>query len=150
MPDVAVGQFISTEEIVSQEKVIDMDPKMRLLDPDQTQFVTMTSRSKSRPALAEKVNWLEEQYINRIVTLTAAYTANGPSLTVSAPATGSRVIRSPTSHRSRTSSSGSRTPRTCNAMPMSYPMPARCGRAGAAGWPSEPEDRSSTGTAAWW
>jgi len=92
MPDVAVGQFISTEEIVSQEKVIDMDPKMRLLDPDQTQFVTMTSRSKSRPALAEKVNWLEEQYINRIVTLTAAYTANGPSLTVSA-ADGNSVFK---------------------------------------------------------
>ena len=49
MPDVAVGQFISTEEIVTQEKVVDMDPKMRLLDPDQTQFVTMTSaRSPTR------------------------------------------------------------------------------------------------------
>src|SRR5689334_8474060 len=41
---------------------------------------------------------------------------------VSAPATGSRVMRSPTSQRSRTSSSGSRTPRTCNAMRMSYPI----------------------------
>src|SRR5690349_5719080 len=47
---------------------------------------------------------------------------NPPSLTVSAPATGSRVTLSPTSHRSRTSSSGSRTPRTCNAIRMSYPI----------------------------
>ena len=47
---------------------------------------------------------------------------NPPSLTVSAPATGSKVTRSPTSHRSRTSSSGSTTPRTCNAMRQSYPI----------------------------
>jgi hypothetical protein len=92
MPDVAVGQFISTEEVVAEEKVVDMDPKMRLLDPDQTQFVTMSSRTKSRPATREKVNWLEEQYINRVVALTAAYTAAGPTLTVSA-ADGASVFK---------------------------------------------------------
>src|SRR2546421_3854392 len=37
-------------------------------------------------------------------------------LTVSAPGTGSKVTRSPSSHRSRTSSSGRSTPRTCSAM----------------------------------
>ena len=41
---------------------------------------------------------------------------NPPSASVSAPGTGSKVTRSPTSQRSRTSSSGSTTPRTCNAM----------------------------------
>lgn len=77
MADIAVGTFISTEEVLSDEKVIDMDPKMRLLDPDQTQFTTMTSRTKARPATREKVNWLEEQYVNIVVTVAAAGYASG-------------------------------------------------------------------------
>ena len=47
MAEVAVGATISTEEILADERVIDMDPKMRLLDPDQTQFTTMTQRMPS-------------------------------------------------------------------------------------------------------
>jgi hypothetical protein len=84
MADVAVGTFISTEEIVAEEKVVDMDPKMRLLDPDQTQFVTMTSRTKARPATREKVNWLEERYINRVITVTANYASGAVTIVVSA------------------------------------------------------------------
>ena len=60
MAEVAVGAMVNTDEIVADEKVVDMDPKMRLLDPDQTQFTTMTSRMGHRAATREKVNWLEE------------------------------------------------------------------------------------------
>ena len=55
MAEVNVGTAVSTEEVVADEKVVDMDPKMRLLDPDQTQFTTMTSRMGSRVATREKV-----------------------------------------------------------------------------------------------
>ena len=48
MPDIVVGAFTSTEEILPDagaglpdEKVVDMDPKIRKLDPDSTQFTTM-------------------------------------------------------------------------------------------------------------
>jgi hypothetical protein len=83
MAEVVVGTQVSTDEIVADEKVVDMDPKIRLLDPDQTQFTTMTSRQGSRTATREKVNWLEEQYVNDVLTTTATYTSGGTSVTVS-------------------------------------------------------------------
>jgi hypothetical protein len=83
MAEVAVGAMVNTDEIVADEKVIDMDPKMRLLDPDQTQFTTMTSRMGSRAATREKINWLEESYVNDVMT-SPAYTAGAATITVSA------------------------------------------------------------------
>ena len=50
------------------EKVIDMDERIRVLKPDDTQFTTMTSRATSRQATREKVNWLEEEDFPRVVT----------------------------------------------------------------------------------
>jgi hypothetical protein len=84
MADIAVGAFVQTEEFLADEKVVDMDPKMRLLDPDQTQFTTMTQRAVNRPATREKVNWLEEQYVNTVITTTAGYTAGATTVVVSA------------------------------------------------------------------
>jgi Family of unknown function (DUF5309) len=84
MAEVAVGTMVNTDEVVADEKVVDMDPKMRLLDPDQTQFTTMTSRQGSRATTREKVNWLEEQYVNDVLTTSAGYTAGAATFSVSA------------------------------------------------------------------
>jgi len=81
MAEVAVGTNVSTEEFVADEKVIDMDPTMRKLDPDQTQFTTMTSRVGSRVATREKINWLEEQYVLDVFSMTA-YTAGAATITL--------------------------------------------------------------------
>ena len=54
------------------ERIIDMDEKIRVLRPDESQFTTMTSRTPTRVATSEKVNWLEEEDFPRIVTNTAA------------------------------------------------------------------------------
>lgn len=83
MADINVGTFISTEEPLADEKVVDMDPKMRLLDPDQTQFTTMTSRMPSRAATREKVNWLEEQYVNNVFTVGTGGAAGATSIVLS-------------------------------------------------------------------
>jgi len=84
MAEVAVGTMISTEEPVADEKVIDMDSQMKKLDPDQTQFTTMTSRVGSRAATREKVNWLEESYVTDVITTTAGYTSGATTVVVSA------------------------------------------------------------------
>ena len=84
MAEVAVATAVSTDEISASEPVVDMDPKMRLLDPDQTQFTTMTSRMGSRAATREKVNWLEEAYVNDVITTTAGYTSGATTVVVSA------------------------------------------------------------------
>jgi len=84
MADIAAGAFVTTEEFLADEKVVDMDPKMRLLDPDSTQFTTMSQKTTNRVATREKVNWLEEQYVNTVVTLTAGHTAGAATVVVSA------------------------------------------------------------------
>jgi Family of unknown function (DUF5309) len=84
MAEVAVGAMVNTDEIVADEKVVDMDPTIRKLDPDQTQFTTMTSRMGSRTATREKVNWLEETYVNDVITTTAGYTSGAVTVVVSA------------------------------------------------------------------
>ena len=83
MAEVAVGAMVNTDEIVADEKVVDMDSRIRLLDPDQTQFTTMTSRMGSRAATREKVNWLEESYVTDVVTTTAGYTSGATTVVVS-------------------------------------------------------------------
>jgi hypothetical protein len=81
MPAIAVGTEVSTEEVLADERVIDMDPKMRVLDPDSTQFDTFTRRLHSRAATREKVTWLEEEYIGRVLTA-AAYTSGAATINV--------------------------------------------------------------------
>jgi len=82
MAEVAVASFVDTQEIVADEKIIDMDPKMRLLDPDSTQFTTMTQRMPSRMATREKFNWLEEAYISDVYTA-SAYTSGAATIVLS-------------------------------------------------------------------
>jgi hypothetical protein len=72
MAGTVVQGNVSTEEVLPDERVIDMDERIRLLDPDQTQFSTMTSRTTSRQAIREKVNWLEEEMFPNVVTSAAA------------------------------------------------------------------------------
>lgn len=72
MAGTVVQGNISTEEVLPDERVIDMDEKIRMLDPDQTQFTTMSSRTPSRQATREKVNWLEEEMFPNVVTSAAA------------------------------------------------------------------------------
>lgn len=82
---------VSTEEqlgpsaltAVEGEKVIDMNERIRVLNPDETQFTTMTSRLPSRQATREKVNWLEEEDFPRTVT-GDAQTSGSTTINVSA------------------------------------------------------------------
>jgi hypothetical protein len=91
MAEIAVGSTVSTEEVLADERVIDMDPKMRLLDPDQTQFTTMTSRMPSRSATREKFNWLEEQYVNDVFSMTA-YTSGAATITLTTAADANAIM----------------------------------------------------------
>ena len=59
---------VSTEEVATDERVVDMDDRIRKLKPDESQFSTMTDKLSSRTAIREKVNWLEEEDFPRQVT----------------------------------------------------------------------------------
>ena len=71
---------VSTEDVLPDERVVEMDEKIRVLRPDETQFTTMTSRTSSRASSREKVNWLEEEDFPRLVSLQSAATSGATSL----------------------------------------------------------------------
>src|SRR5215471_8675683 len=77
-----VGPSASTS--FGGERIIDMDEKIRVLRPDETQFTTMTSRTPSRVATSEKVHWLEEEDFPRIVTNSAAQLVGDTSFPLTA------------------------------------------------------------------
>ena len=75
---------VSTEEVLPDERVIDMDDRIRKLRPDENQFTTMTDKTPSRQTTREKVNWLEEDDFPRIVTTSAAATSGAVTLVLTA------------------------------------------------------------------
>jgi hypothetical protein len=73
--------------ILSNRRVIDMNPVVAQLDPDQSQFTTMLMKLSSRPAFSQKVEWIEDQYLPRVTTL-AASAASGDATISAATSTG--------------------------------------------------------------
>lgn len=75
MAGTIVQGAVSTAEVLggsdpdaAGERVLDMADRIRVLDPDDAQFTTMTDRASTRTAVREKVNWLEEEDFPRVVT----------------------------------------------------------------------------------
>ena len=77
--------------ILSNQRVIDMEPVIAELDPETSQFATMLNKLASRPAFSAKVEWLEDQYFPRVSTLAASATSAATTISV-ATSTGSYFI----------------------------------------------------------
>jgi Family of unknown function (DUF5309) len=84
MAGTIVQGTVSTEEVLSDERVIDMDDRIRRLTDDQSQFTTMSDKTESKVAIREKVNWLEEENFPRLVTTTATQISTDTTITVQA------------------------------------------------------------------
>ncbi len=74
--------MVDTEDILSDERVIDMSEKIGLLQPDDTQFTTMLMRLGAKDAIREKVNWLTDEYLPRTSALAVSATSADTVLTV--------------------------------------------------------------------
>lgn len=87
MPTPITG-LVDDSDILSNERVIDMDPVIRILDPDTSQFTTMLMKVGNKPASSTKSEWLEDEYYPRLSS-TTGYTSGNAAITV---ATGDGVI----------------------------------------------------------
>lgn len=81
MPTITSG-IVDTEAVLSDEKVVDMEDRFRLLDPDNSQFSTILSKLPSRAATREKVNWLEDELFPNLTTLAASASSAVTTLSV--------------------------------------------------------------------
>lgn len=87
MPTITSG-IVDTEAVLADEKVVDMEDRFRLLDPDTSQFMTILNKLPAKAASREKVNWLEDELFPNLTTLAASASSADASVSV---ATGTGV-----------------------------------------------------------
>lgn len=68
MPTVTTG-VVDDANILQARRVVDMDPVIKQLEPDEAPFTVMLSRVSSRPAKSQKVEWLSDELVPRLTTL---------------------------------------------------------------------------------
>lgn len=81
MPTITSG-IVDTEAVLSDEKVVDMEERFRLLDPDTSQYMTILNKLPSKVAKREKVNWLEDELFPNLTTLAASATSAATTVDV--------------------------------------------------------------------
>lgn len=60
---------VDDADILQNRRVVDMDPVIKQLEPDDAPFTVMLSQVSSRPAKSQKVEWLSDQLVPRLTTL---------------------------------------------------------------------------------
>lgn len=74
--------MVDTEDVVGDERVVDMSDRIVKLQQDGKQFVTMLNQLSKEKAVREVINWLEEQYRQRVTGLTASATSAATNFAV--------------------------------------------------------------------
>ena len=74
--------LVDDQDILQNERVIDMDEAIAMLDPDTSQFVTMLQRVGRTVAESTKVEWLEDQLFPRLSSVSSGGASDGATITV--------------------------------------------------------------------
>jgi len=81
---------VDDADILQNRRVVDMDPVIRQLEPDDAPFTVMLSKVASRPAKSQKVEWLSDELVPRLTTLNnGGNVASGSTTFTVATGTGS-------------------------------------------------------------
>lgn len=83
MPDILSG-LVDTEDILADEKKVDMADEIAMLDPEDSQFTTMMMDLGSEPAIREKINWLEDELFPRLSAASGSGTSAATTVNVTA------------------------------------------------------------------
>ena len=84
---VTVTSGVASDDVstlLQARRVVDMDPVIKQLEPDDAPLTVMLSQVSSRPAKSQKVEWLSDQLIPRLTTLAAAVLIGDTTITVAA------------------------------------------------------------------
>src|SRR5688500_6727408 len=75
---------VSTTNVLADALEVDMDPEMRNLDADESQYSTLVMNTRNRETRREKFNWLEKETFPRLVTVGVSYLVGDTAVTLSA------------------------------------------------------------------
>ena len=82
MPTILTG-VVDDADILSNQRVVDMSPTIAQLEPDEAPLTTMLQKVGSRAAYSQKVEWLSDELVPRLTTLSASATSAATALSVS-------------------------------------------------------------------
>lgn len=82
MAATVLNGLVDDQDILANERVIDMDPVIAQLDPDTSQFTTMLMRVARSDAESSKVEWLEDEYFPRLSSVSSGGATDGATITV--------------------------------------------------------------------
>lgn len=74
--------LVDDSDVLSNERVVDMEDQIAFLHDDTTQFVTALQKVASKECYSSKVEWLEDQLFPRLSTLSASITSGAATMTV--------------------------------------------------------------------
>jgi hypothetical protein len=74
--------LVDDQDILQNERVVDMDETIAMLDPDVSQFTTMLMRVARSVADSTKVEWLEDQLFPRLSSVASGGATDGATITV--------------------------------------------------------------------
>ena len=74
--------MVDTEDILSNERIVDMSEKMRKLQPDEQQFRVMLSQIGKKDATREIVEWLDDEYLPRVSSQAVSAASADTTITV--------------------------------------------------------------------
>lgn len=74
--------MVDTEDVLAGERVEDVSEIVHKLQPDYSQFKLLLEKIGSKPAIREKVTWLEEQLQGRVSALAVSATSADTAFTV--------------------------------------------------------------------
>ena len=84
MPIATLTGLVDDQDILQNERVIDMDPVISMLDADNSQFMTLLTRIARTTANSTKVEWLEDQLFPRLSSVASGGASDGATVTVAA------------------------------------------------------------------
>lgn len=86
MPAMLTG-VVSDNTILSNQRVIDMEPVIAQLEPDETPLLTLLNRleGNSRPAYSQTFEWLEDELNPRYATAGASFLIGAGTITMTTP-----------------------------------------------------------------
>ena len=76
------ADLVDDSDILSNERVVDMDREIAMLHDNTTQFTTALQRVASKECHSSKIEWLEDQLFPRLSTLAASITSAAGTMTV--------------------------------------------------------------------
>lgn len=81
MPSILTG-IVDDQDVVQAQRRVDMSEKLYLLEPDQAPLTSMLMKLNKKPARSSKVEWLTNELMPRVTTLSTTAAAAATALNV--------------------------------------------------------------------